>query len=227
MKVAVLYSGGKDSNFALFNASKFHEISCLISINSQNDNSYMFQKPGQELIELHSKALEIPLVQIETKGEKEKELEDLKKAIFTAVKKYKIKGIVTGAIQSIYQSSRIQKICDELGLFCFNPLWQIDEKKYLDSLIKNNFEVIIIGIASYPFTKEILGKKIEEKLIVKLNDWKEKFGISLIGEGGEFETLALDGPLHKKKISIEKFDIIMDGENSGFMKNIVGGLVEK
>ena len=77
MRVAVLYSGGKDSNMALFLARKKHSIGCLITIKSKNLDSYMFHTPNINFVKEQAMALEIPLIFLGTKGEKEKELKDL------------------------------------------------------------------------------------------------------------------------------------------------------
>lgn len=218
LKLASLFSGGKDSNYSMYLASKKNDIKCLISMISENPESYMFQTPGNSLLKTQSECLEIPIIEYKTKGEKEKELIDLKKAIEKAIKEYKIQGIVTGAIKSTYQAIRIQKICDELNIFCFNPLWEIDEKKYLNNLIKDKFEIIIISIASYPFTKEYIGKIINKNFQKKIEIINNKYKISTIGEGGEFESFILDSPMFKKKIEIIEKEIQMDSENSGELK---------
>ena len=204
MKVAVLYSGGKDSNFALYEASKFHNISCLITIKSTNNESYMFQTEGIDFVKYQAECLELPQIEVLTDGIKEKELDDLKKAIKKAKDEYNIEGIVTGAIGSIYQASRVQKICNELNLWCFNPLWQKDQVKFLKELVENNFKVVIVGVASYPLTEKYLGKILDKKLIEELVDMQNKYQINPAGEGGETESFIIDAPIFKKKIEIKK-----------------------
>jgi ABC transporter with metal-binding/Fe-S-binding domain ATP-binding protein len=226
MKLAVLFSGGKDSTLALHKAMQEHEIACLISIISQNEASYMFHVPNIHLVKLQAKAISIPLIQKTTKGEKEKELEDLKEALQEAKSKFHIQGIVTGAIKSVYQSSRIQKICNELNLQCLNPLWQRDEIEILNELLKNNFEVIISGIAAFPLEKEFLGKEIDKEIIKKLENLKEKWKINPAGEGGEIETTVLDAPFFKKKIQIIKSKISYNN-NAGIFRIKKAKLVEK
>lgn len=218
LKLGCLFSGGKDSNYALYLASKENNITCLISMISENKESYMFQTPGNEFIKFQAKSLNIPLIEYKTKGKKEEELEDLKKAIIKAKQEFKIEGIVTGAIKSVYQASRIQKICNDLDLWCFNPLWQIDEKEFLENLINEKFLVMIIGIFSYPFTKEYLGKILDKELLNNLLELEKKYKISPAGEGGELETFIIDGPLYSQKIEIKEYQTILDSENSGFMK---------
>ena len=142
MKLGVLFSGGKDSCYSAYLAKKQgHEIVCLMSVFSENKDSYMFHTPSIKKVKKQSEAMSIPLMVQKTKGEKEKELKDLERVISKAKKKYKIQGIVTGAIRSVYQASRIQKICDKLKLKCINPLWQKDEIKYLNELIENKFKI--------------------------------------------------------------------------------------
>ena len=202
MKLAVLFSGGKDSGYSLYKAMQKEKVVCLISLISENKESYMFHTPNIELVELQSKLMNIPLVKKRTKGKKESELKDLEKAIRLAVKKHKIEGIVTGAINSVYQSSRMQKICRRLKLWCFNPLWQVNQEDYLKELIKNEFEIIITGVSAYPFDESYLGRKIDNDIIKELIELKNKYHINPAFEGGEGETLVVNCPLFKKRIEI-------------------------
>lgn len=204
MKVGVLFSGGKDSCYALYKASRKHEIACLLTINSENPDSYMFHTPNTQLTELQAKSLKIPILAKTTRGEKEKELEDLKELIKEAKNKYNIQAIVTGAIHSVYQSSRIQKICDELKLQCINPLWQKDQIELLNEIVREGFEVIITRVSAYPLGKDLLGKAINQEMISRLNSYEEKYKINPAGEGGEIETFVVDMPLFRKRIEIRK-----------------------
>lgn len=215
MKLGVLFSGGKDSVYATHLAKKEgHEIVCLISIFSENKESYMFHTPSIEKTKKQAKVMEIPLLIQKTKGEKEIELKDLEKAIKKAKEKYSIEGIITGAIQSVYQSSRIQKICKNLKLKCVNPLWQKDELKYLNELIKEKFEITIVGVFAYPLDESWIGKKIDEKFVDEIKKLNEKYKIHVAGEGGEFETFVLNCPLYKKPLKIVNKKIFKEGENS-------------
>lgn len=226
--LAVLFSGGKDSNYVTYLAKQNNNnVSCLITLSSKNPNSYMFQSVGNEIIKFQAKSMNIPLLEYETEGEKEKELEDLKKALILAKEKYNIEGVCSGAIKSAYQSSRIQKICKEIDLFCYNPVWQIDEDEYMDKLLENNFEISIFGIFSYPFEKPMLGKMIDFNQLNKLKKLREDFQISIAGEGGEYESFILDSPLFSQKIQINEFNSKMDSENSGIITDCKVELIKK
>ena len=211
MKLAALISGGKDSIYAMFKASKEHEIVCLISFKSKRDDSYMFHIPNIDLVKLQAKAIDVPLLFIESCGIKEKELDDIKKALEIVIEKYKIDGVVSGALASNYQKERIDNICKELKLSSLAPLWHIDPEQYLKDLIKNKFEVIIVGIAAEGLDESFLGKEIDDDFIKKI----KKLNIHLGGEGGEYESLVLDCPLFNKKLKIKKLKIEMENYCTG------------
>jgi len=199
MKLGVLFSGGKDSTLAMQLASEHHEISCLLSMKSENDASYMFHTPNIGLTELQAEALDIPLITGITKGEKELELSDLKDLIKNAIELFGIEGIVTGAVESVYQAQRVQKICADLGLWCFNPLWQMDQIELLETLVRKKYNIIISAIAAYPLDESWLGRKLDSKMISEL---KALMGVNPAGEGGEFESLVLNAPMFKREIKI-------------------------
>lgn len=208
MKLGVLFSGGKDSTYAAYLAGKEgHELVCLMTVHSKNLYSYMFHTPSIKKTKEQAKAMNLPLLIDKTKGEKEKELVDLERIIVKAIKKYKIEGIVTGALHSDYQASRIQKICDKLKIKCVNPLWHKKELDYLNELVSNKFKVIIIGVAAYPLDSSWLGIIIDKQFIDEVSKLKEKYNIHPAGEGGEFESFVLDCPLFKKPLKLKKSKI--------------------
>ena len=218
MKLAALFSGGKDSTYAMYKAMQVHEIVCLITIKSENPDSYMFHTPNINLTELQAEALGLPSLSFKTKGEKELELKDLKKAIKQAKDKYHIEGIVTGALKSEYQASRIQRICDSLELKCINPLWQMSQEQEMRDIIKAGFKFMIIRIAAYGLSKEWLGKVITNKDIDRLVELNKKYHINIAFEGGEAESLMIDGPIFKKKLVVKKAETIMENDYTGIYR---------
>ena len=213
MKLAALFTGGKDSTYAIYLAQQAgHEITCLITIQSDNPDSYMFHTPAIELTELQAEAMEMPHIIASTEGEKETELEDLELAIRIAREKFDFEGIITGALFSEYQSSRIEKICLKLGLKCVNPLWHKEQDVMMVELLENSFEFIFTSIAADGLNKSWLNKVITSDDLEKLNQLKNKIGSNVAGEGGEFESLVLDCPLFKKKLVIGEFEIQEESE---------------
>ena len=177
----------------------------------------MFHTPCISEVKKQAKLMNLPIIIQWTKGKKEEELEDLEKAIKIAIDKYGIKGIVSGALASNYQKSRIQKICEKFNLISITPLWQKDEVKYLNELIKNNFEIIITGVAAYPLNNSWLGRTIDKKFINEIQILNKKYKIHPAGEGGEFETFVLNCPLFQKPL-IVKNQKISGKDNSWTME---------
>jgi ABC transporter with metal-binding/Fe-S-binding domain ATP-binding protein len=204
MNLGVLFSGGKDSAYACHAAMQRERVSCLISVIARNEESYMFHTPNIRLVSLQAEASGLPLVEVETAGEEETELADLRRAIEMAVDAYGIDGVVTGAILSIYQATRIQRICRDLDLWCFNPLWHADQRKYLERLVDAGFRVLISGVFSEPFDASWLGRIIDRETIGRLRTIAERSKITITGEGGEYETFVLDAPYFQKRIEVVK-----------------------
>lgn len=203
MKTCVLFSGGKDSTYSAFLAKqKGFELTCLISVFSENKDSYMFHTPSISKVKKQAEVMQIPLIIQKTKGEKEEELKDLEKAIRKAKEKYKIKGVVSGALASNYQKSRIENICKKLKLSSITPLWNKDEIQYLQELIKNKFKAIITGVSAHPLDSSWLGRVIDDRFIDDAKILNKKYKIHPAGEGGEFETFVLDCPLFKRPLKI-------------------------
>ena len=204
MKIAVLFSGGKDSVMALFNALEMKEdVHCLLSMKSRNDESYMFHVPNIHLTNLLSKALDIPLVEAVTCGIKEEELNDLKKE-FQKLKDEGVECIYTGALYSTYQKSRIEKIASQVGLKVKSPFWHVNEEEYMRFIVSLGFEVIISGVFAYGLDESWLGCKIDDSAIDELLKLNEKYHVNIAFEGGEAETLVIDGPIFKNRINILK-----------------------
>lgn len=223
---AVLFSGGKDSTMAAYKAMKDGwKVEYLLSMHSENPHSYMFHVPNIHLTHLLSQAMELPLIQAETPGEKEKELEDLKQAMIN-LKKNGVETIFTGAIHSDYQKSRIDGLCDEIGLESIAPLWHQNPLEYMQEVVDLGFKVIITSVSAEGLDESWLGRIIDEELLEELKVLNERYGLHMAFEGGEAETLVLDGPIFKKRLKILDSEKIWD-RDSGHLLIKGAELVDK
>ena len=212
--LAILFSSGKDSCYAMQKMlERGFDVRVLVTMKSDNPDSYMFHTPGVEITKIQAEAIGLPIIFQETKGEKEKELADLKKAIKIAKEKYRICGVVTGALYSEYQAIRIKKICDELNVACFNPLWHFDQEQEMRDIMRS-FEITFTGIAAAGLNRSWLGRKITDKDVDALVELNKRNGLNIAGEGGEFESLVLNAPFFKKKVIIESYNVVETNENT-------------
>ncbi len=180
------------------------DVKYLLSMKSKNDESYMFHVPNIHVTDLLSEALDIPIMSVETDGVKEEELEDLK-AAFVELKNLGVEAIYTGALYSVYQKSRIEKLGDEVGLEIISPYWHVDELEYMRKIVSLGFKIMICGVAAWGLDESWLGRIIDDDTIDELVKLNEKYHVDIAFEGGEAETLAVDGPIFKKRIEILKY----------------------
>ncbi len=209
MSYAALYSGGKDSTLALWIAQNNGlKVNKLITVCPKREDSYMFHKPNLHLVPKLSESMGIDLIRVETEGEKEKELEDLKEVISTL----NIQGVINGSVASNYQRKRIKKIANRFDLDMYSPLWGMDQEKILELLIENNFDTRIVSVAAMGLDHSWLGRKIDKECKKDLMKLNKKYRINIAGEGGEYETLVLGSPNYKYNFKIQKSTKEWDGK---------------
>ncbi len=217
MKAAVLFSGGKDSTMALYKAIKEgYDVKYLVSVISNNPDSYMFHVANIHITELSAEAAGIKLIKKVTEGIKEEELEDLT-IILKRLKELGVRAIFSGALYSKYQKSRIDKICSNLKLESVAPLWHRDATEYMEEIIDLGFEVIITSVAAEGLDQSWLGKRLDKVLLEQLVKLNKKYGINVAFEGGEAETLVLDCPIFNKRIAIIESEKIWYGDHGHFI----------
>jgi diphthine-ammonia ligase len=226
MKVGVLFSGGKDSSYSAYLAKQTDEVSCLITVQPSREDSYMFHYPNLRWTALQAEAMGLPQVMVQTEGIKEGELSDLAHALSIAKQEYGIEGVYTGAIASVYQKSRVDKVSEGLGLRTFSPLWGLDARTHLSNLVRDSFEVIITAVASLGLDQTWLGRRLDAKMIDELLRLQSRYGLNATLEGGEGETFVLDCPIFDAKVEIISSEKRWDGM-SGRLEIHEAKLVQK
>jgi predicted ATP pyrophosphatase (TIGR00289 family) len=172
----------------------------------------MFHVPNVELTDLVSESTGIELVKVVTKGEKEKEILDLQKKL----ENLDIDCVVSGALASEYQRTRIDHICEEIGIKSFAPLWHKEQETILRDTSKF-FDFRIVSVSAYGLDKKWLGKRINETNIEELLKIMEKYRINKAFEGGEAETFVFDAPFFKEKIEILDYELTFDGISGHYL----------
>ncbi|MGQ0772248.1 MAG: diphthine--ammonia ligase [Nitrososphaerota archaeon] len=218
MKLAALFSGGKDSTFAIYESQKIgHKIKCLITILAQSAESHLLHHPNVKFCSLQAHAMKIPQIMIEVNStETATELEKIKEALEEAKTNYQIDGIVHGGILSEFQKTRFDQVAKELGLEIISPLWKKDQTRYMQELLDCNFEFIITSVSAAGLDESWLGKKITKKDLDILSDLAKKYGFNLSFEGGEAETFVVGCPLFSHPVKIIDSKTHWDGYRGRF-----------
>ena len=211
-----LFSGGKDSSWALYRAQERGlDVIRLVTVHPGGE-SYMYHVPATELAAVAAESIGIELLEIEPDdlgaetatdvGEQgDAELEPLETALRELDDELAggIAGITAGAVESEYQTSRIEGLCERLGVELFAPLWQRDPETLAESMLDAGFEITIVRVAAAGLDESWLGRQLDRGTLEDLRELHEEYGVHILGEGGEFETLVTDGPHMTRPIELE------------------------
>ena len=212
-----LFSGGKDSSWALYRALENGlSVSRLVTVHPSAD-SYMYHVPATRLAALAAESIEIALTEIDsgdlnadspeaaadagTQGDRE--LRPLEAALRGMNADEPLQGVIAGAIESEFQTSRIETMCDRLGLDLFAPLWRENPRELADAMLAAGFEITVIQVGAHGLDQSWLGRTLDREAFDELEALNEEYGVHLMGEGGEFETLVTDGPHMSRPIELD------------------------
>lgn len=219
MKVAVLASSGKDSSYCAWWAKmRGWDVNCIVSVGIDSDDSMMFQTNGVAIAALQSAAMGVPWLPVVSQGEEEFEVRDLEVALSGSNDSkscfdrmwpegweypknlllhdgpVNVDALVVGALRSDYQRTRIDMMCERLGIISFSPLWHHDSISHMQSLVEHDFDVMFVSVSADGLGEEWLGRHLDEESLSRLELLASEYRFNIDGEGGEFETVVLSSP---------------------------------
>ncbi len=186
----------------------------------------MFHFPALKWTVLQAEAMGVPQLTASTEGIKEEELEDLRRALGEAKERYSLEGVYTGALASVYQKSRVERVCEGLDLRCVSPLWGTDPEAHLRRLVRDGFSAIVVGVSALGLDVSWLGRELDGPSVDELVALSNKFKFHAGLEGGEGETFVLDAPLFSKRVEVRS-SVKHWGADSGYLEITDATLVPK
>jgi diphthine-ammonia ligase len=218
-----LFSGGKDSSWACYRAKQEGlSVSRLLTVHPEGD-SYMYHTPATHLATLAAESIGLPLVEVEpgdlgaesapdSGAQGDAEVEPLEAALrdLQSDDSLDLAGVTAGAVESEFQTSRIQALCDRLGIDLFAPLWQRDPETLASEMLDAGFEIRIVQVAAAGLDESWLGRTLDESAITDLQALHDEYGVHILGEGGEFETFVVDGPHMSNRVAFD-YDTVWEG----------------
>jgi diphthine-ammonia ligase len=220
VKVFCSWSGGKESCLACHKAiQEGHEVASLLTMVTTTGNYTRSHRLRGELLIAQSQAIGIPLYQRRASWNTYER--EFARAL-TSLLREGIAGGVFGDLALNEHREWVERACAKAGIIPILPLWGAGYKDLLRHFIGAGFEAVIIAVRSDIVDVNWLGKKMDEAFI----EYMEANGIDLCGEGGEYHTLVIDGPLFSKRIAIGETMITGRG-NISFLKVLNFVLREK
>lgn len=228
MKLAALFSGGKDSTYAILRAREIgHEIACLLTMHPIADDSQLFHYPNSRLTPYLAESMHVPLVEYTVGGKsRDEETAALEQALRFARTRYGFDGVVYGGISSNFQKLAFENVCRRAMLSPVAPLWNAEPEEYMHELLDREFKIMIVSVSAMGLGAEWLGRILNDESMEELSRLSKKNGFNLNFEGGEAETLVLDCPLFTKRLAISQAEPRWDGQR-GIFEIREASLVEK
>jgi uncharacterized protein (TIGR00290 family) len=222
MKIAVLWTGGKDSSLAYYKIIKRNLDVTLIATFIWDKAPLSHPLP---LIRLQSRALQTPIC---LERVSPPYFKNYRQAIIELKEDFGVDAVATGDISTVdrFHGNWIDEVCKDTGVEVIKPLWEMNRQRIVEALVRNGFKVIFTCVKKPWFSEEWLGRTIDGEAIKELVRLNQETGLDICGENGEYHTMTVDGPFYKKTINISKFET-EEVNDAYLMKPVEIGLTPK
>jgi uncharacterized protein (TIGR00290 family) len=207
-KVAVSWSGGKDSCLALYRILKQnYEVICLLSMVSEKDARNHAHGLQIDILKLQARALGLPLILVDSADDYELSLQ---KSLSLLKQNSGVEAIVFGSLYSKEDRKWNEQVAYTSGIEPLFPVWtsQDNSSKLLHDFISLGFHSVVCRASSKYFDQSYAGKYLDWSFYDEIHQTDS----CVMGEFGEYHTFVLDGPIFQKKLDITKSDVVL---NSG------------
>ena len=200
------FSGGKDSVLALYKAAKVGEAIGLIVMLEEEGKSSRSHGMPPELIQAQAKSIGLPVY---TAASSWADYEEIFMRLLKKAKNQGAEVLVTGDLDMPAHGCWHEKVTNNAGLKLGMPLWEMNHREAVEEFINLGFITIIVTVnLSLGMREDDLGRTLTHEYVKEL----EARGIDPCGEGGEFHTTVIDGPIFKYTIPVRKSEVIKNGE---------------
>ncbi len=204
MRCIALLSGGKDS-VAAVEVARGHgwDVVAGLRMVPDEDDAYMFHTPNLDVVEAVADCMGMPLVSASSSPDPVEEVRELEQALARAMSDFNADAVISGALASEYQRTRIDAIGHRLGINTFAPLWHKDPDTYLRSLVATGYDIRFSRVAADGLDETWAGARLDGPALEVLKGKR----LHIAGEGGEYETLVLDAPHYRRRIVVDHAEV--------------------
>lgn len=202
----VSFSGGKDSSLALYHALQSGTvIGLIVMLEEQGQRSRSHAMP-LDIIQAQADAIGLPVFMTSSSWA---DYEDKFIDLMNQAKQKGAEVLVTGDLDMPQHGCWHDRVTQQVGLKLAMPLWLRPHREVVEEFINLGFRSVVVTVnLKLGMEVEDLGKILTLEYIQEL----ESRGIDPCGEGGEFHTTVIDGPIFNKAIPIRQCNIVYDEE---------------
>lgn len=190
----------------------------MVNVVPEGDDSWIFHVPNACAVPAMAEAMGKELVTGTTDGTEGGDIVALREVLSGL----DVDGVVSGAIWSDYQWDRMGAVCDDLGLRLFAPLWRKDQDMLLDLMVDSGIRAVIVGCYAEGFDESWLGRPIDAACVKDLRALRDRYGVSVMGEGGEYESMVLDAPMFRHPLEIKECDKVWKRDRGTLFVRSIG-----
>jgi uncharacterized protein (TIGR00290 family) len=200
---AILWTGGKDSSLALFEASRSgYDVRCLVTFAPPDPD---FLAHPLAFMKLQAEALGLPHHVLPVEEPFAESYETHLRALRSEMG---IEAVVTGDIAEVGGSPNwIRERSRPVGMEVHTPLWGRDRQVLLEQLLRHRFTVRFSCVKKRWLAENWVGRTLNEQAIADLRIVRERTGLDLCGEEGEYHTLVTDGPQFSRAIEVQSYSV--------------------
>ncbi|MDP6865569.1 MAG: diphthine--ammonia ligase [Candidatus Poseidoniaceae archaeon] len=199
MRIAVLSSGGKDSSAAWWWAMcRGWDVVAIVTVEIQDGDSHMFQVPSTKWVKHQAQLAEIPWINVPASGSVEDEIQ----ALESALSQLEIDALVSGALRSDFQKQRLECMCQRLNIHSYAPLWHQTPIEHLRGMVEAGFEIMLTSVSCEGLDHTWLGHVLTKATLDELHNLSLQHRFNVDGEGGEYETFVLGGPIWSRSLQV-------------------------
>lgn len=203
MRVVALLSGGKDSVAATEVAqNRGWDVVGALCLRPERDDAWMFHTPALDVVAGVAECLGLPLMEAAVRTGQAEEVADLEAALAKARQRFEVDGVISGALASEYQRTRIDGVGHRLGLKTFAPLWHKQPSLYLRSLLAGGYDIRFTRTAADGVPNAWCGQSLDVAKVDAMQAHSARPHVA--GEGGEYETLVVDAPHYGRRLVIDR-----------------------
>lgn len=198
--VIIAWSGGKDAAYAYYalDTAEVRVRELLTTINAETDRSSM-HGIHRSVIEEQAARIGLPVSVLPLPPEVSNE--EYAASIEQTLSSYRQQGIdrvVYGDISLSDVRDFRQARLDAAGMGGLWPLWQRDTQEYMDAFLTAGFETVVVAVESTHIEHIQPGTVLDNAVLEDL-----PASIDPAGEGGEFHTCVVDGPIFSSPLTYE------------------------